>query len=67
MGSVSRSVSLLAAIMGAPPRSRQGAGLVITSAEHRRGKRQRTLTFGSNGERGFSGPLGGELTPERGH
>lgn len=60
---VCRSVSPLAAIKGAPPSSQQGG----QPCHNGRRAQPEQLTFGSNGEGGIAGPLGGELTPERGH
>lgn len=63
MGRVGRSVSPLVAIKGAPLGSQQGG----QPCHHGRRAQPEQLTFSPNGEGGVAGPLGGELTPERGH
>lgn len=67
MSRVCRSVSELAAIRGAPPSPQQGGPALSLQAQGTASATASFLTFGSNGEGGISGPLGGELTPERGH
>lgn len=63
MSRVCRSVSPLVAIKGASLSSQQGG----QPCHYGRRAQPERLTFGSNGEGGVAGPLGGELTPERGH